>query len=141
MERRCGGPTSAPRRLAARERQLQAMDQFSLDQWFREIAHDPQSHHALANAINRIGGHENRWDGVPCFDQMFVKIDARHFRHVNIRDQASRVVEFGGCEEFRGGRKYRHRIVHRLEQPSHRVAKRLVVIDDRDMGLEQYGLR
>jgi hypothetical protein len=64
---------------------------------------------------------------------MLVKLDTGHCRHVNIGDQAGRGSEFGGHEEFGSGREYRNGVVQRLDQPSHGVAKRLVVIDDRDL--------
>jgi hypothetical protein len=64
------------------------------------------------------------------FDQMFVKLDARHIWHMNIRDQAICDREFGGRKKFGGGREHGNGVVQRLEQPAHRVAERLVVIDD-----------
>ena len=82
------------------------------------------------DAIIRIGGDEDRWDRVPSFDQMFVKLDTRHCRHVNIGDQAGGGSKFGRREEFGGGREHRNGVVQRLEEPSHGVAKGPVVIDD-----------
>jgi hypothetical protein len=48
---------------------------------------------------------------------------------LNIGDQAGCGSEFGGRKEFGGGREHRDGVVERLKEPSHRVAKGLVVID------------
>ena len=78
----------------------------------------------------------------PAFDQMAVKLDTRYCRHVNIGDQAGGGSEFWGCQEFGGGREDRNGVAQRLEQPSHGVAKGLVVIDNRDQWLlRQCGLQ
>src|SRR6202790_2028062 len=61
----CGGLASASRRLAVRDRGPKVADQLRLDQRLGQIALDPQSQHALADAIIRIRGNENRWDRVP----------------------------------------------------------------------------
>ena len=84
-----------------------------------DIAFHPQSQHALPDTVIRVGGDEDRWDSLPCFDQMFVKLDARHIWHMNIRDQAICDREFGGRKKFGGGREHGNGVVQRLEQPAH----------------------
>src|SRR5258705_9827485 len=118
-------------RLAARETGTKAADQVGFLERLAKVALDPQGQHALLDAIIRIGGDEDRWDRVPCFDQMSVKLDPRYCRHVNIGDQAGGGSELGRCEEFGGGREHRNGGAQRLEQPSHGAAKGLVGIDHR----------
>jgi len=127
-----GGSWRVSRRLAARDSGTKAIDEHSFYQRLAEIAFDPQTQHALLDAVIRVRGDEDRWDQVPSFGQMFVKLDTRHCRHMNISYYAGRGSEFGGCEEFGGRRKYRNSVVQRLKQSSHGVAKGPVVIDDRD---------
>jgi len=83
----CGNASVAPR-LAACDSGPKAVDQDAFHQRLGKIALDPQSPHALHGSLSRSGGDEDRWDRVPSFDQMFVKLDTRHYRHVNIGDQA-----------------------------------------------------
>ena len=78
-----------------------------------KVALYPGSQHALLDAIVRVGGYENRWNRLPCVDQMPVKLNTRYGRHVNIRNQAGGSSELGGCEEFGGGLEYRNRIAQR----------------------------
>jgi hypothetical protein len=51
---------------------------------------------------------------------------------VNVGDQASRRRQFGGDKELGSGRELRDGVAVRLEEPSHGIAKALVVVDDGD---------
>jgi len=87
-----------------------------------------------ADSLNLIGigSNEDRRNRVPCLDEVPEKFNAGHRRHVDIGDQAGRFPKTGGCEEIRCRRENGDRIAQRSHEPSHGLAKRLVVIDDRD---------
>jgi hypothetical protein len=56
--------------------------------------------HTLLEVIVRIGRDEDRWDRVPTFDQMVVKFYPRHFRHVNVHNEARGGREVRGRKEL-----------------------------------------
>jgi hypothetical protein len=114
----------------ARDSGMETVDQYSLLQWLVKIAPNSLTEHPRLDAIIRVSGDENRWDRLPCSVQVHEQLDAGHFRHVNIGDQAGGRRESGGCKKLGGGWKYRNAIAERFEQPAHGIAKGLIVIDD-----------
>jgi hypothetical protein len=75
--------------------------------------------------------YEDCWNRATCLDEVAVKLESGHRGHVDVGDQAGRVLETGR-EEIGCRRKNGHPMAQRPHQPSHRLAKRLIVIDDRD---------
>jgi len=69
---------------------------------------------------------------VPGLDEVAVEFNPGHRRHVDVGDQAGRFAETGGPEEIGCRRKDTYGIAQRPHEPSHRLAKRPIVIDDRD---------
>ena len=67
-----------------------------------KITNDPVVKGAGAFPVVRVGSNENCRNCVPCFDQVFVQLDAGHRRHMNVSDQAGRFDETRESEEIRG---------------------------------------
>jgi hypothetical protein len=111
-----------------------AVDQFGFHQGLMKVAFDPEDQRALLPALIRIGGDQYRRDWMPTFDQMVIKLEARHIWHVKIGDQASGGGEFRRRKKMRRRRKHRDRIIRRLEKLAHGVAEGLIVIDERALG-------
>jgi hypothetical protein len=109
---------------------MEAVDQYGLVQWLSKIAPDSTTEHPFLDEIIRISSDENRWYPLPCSNQVLVKLNPGHFRHMNICNQAVGSRESGERKEISRRRKHRNGVPKRLDQSSHRVAKTLVVIDD-----------
>ena len=118
--------------MAVRHCGAKAVDQRSFHQRLTKVALHPPGQHALVRALIRMGGDQDRGDCLPTFDQMIIKLDTRHFWHVNIGDQAGCGRKFRRRKKMRCRREHRDRVIQRLEKPAHGVAERLVIIDDRD---------
>jgi hypothetical protein len=87
-----------------------------------------------ADSVNIIGvrSHEDCRNRVPGRDEMSVEFDPGHRRHMNIGNQTGRFPQTRGRKEFGCRRENVNRVVQRPHEPSHGLAKRLVIIDDRD---------
>jgi hypothetical protein len=100
--------------------------------WLAQIADDPFIHGANPVHVTRIGGYKNGRYSVPRVDKVAVEFEPGHRRHLDVGNQAPRFAEPRRCEELGCRRKYDNRIAERPHEPSQGLAKRPVIIDDRD---------
>src|SRR5262249_8348375 len=85
-----------------------------------------------ASSVNLIGvsSDEDCRNRAPCFNEMLVELDPGHRRHMDISDQASRFTKTRRCEEIGCRRKSLDGVAQRPHEPSHRVAKELIIFND-----------
>jgi hypothetical protein len=60
-----------------------------------------------------------------------VQLNTGHGRHLDVGDKAGRIHETSRCEEFGCGRENVHSVAQRFDEPSHGLAKELIIINDR----------
>jgi hypothetical protein len=97
-----------------------------------KVTNDPIVEGAGAFNVVGVGSNENCRNSVPCLDEVFVQLDAGHRRHVDVGDQAGRFDETRGSEEIRGRWESLDVVAQRPHEPSHRVAKVPIILNDRD---------
>ena len=87
-----------------------------------------------AGAVNIIGvgSNEDCRNHVPRFDEVPVEFDPGHPRHMNVSDQAGRFHETRRREEIGSRRESLDVVAQGSQQPSHGIAKRRIVLNDRD---------
>jgi hypothetical protein len=87
-----------------------------------------------AGSINVIGkgSDEDCGNRVPGINEAPVKFDPRHRRHMNVSDQASCFREMRRCEEIGSRQENLNGVILRSHEPSHRLAKKLIILNDRD---------
>ena len=61
-----------------------------------------------------------------------MELNPGHRRHLDVGDQTGRFPDAGEREEVGRRRKNGYAIAQRPYEPSHRLPKRLIVVDDRD---------
>jgi hypothetical protein len=69
---------------------------------------------------------------MPGFDEAPVELDTGHRRHMDISDQAGGFDETRGREEIGGRRESLDGVAQRPHEPSHGLAKELIIINDQD---------
>jgi hypothetical protein len=77
-----------------------------------------------------MGSNEDRWNGVPDFDEVSVQFDSSHRGHMDVGDQASRFGKIRGCEEIGCRRESLDGEAQRPHEPSHRLAKGPIILND-----------
>jgi hypothetical protein len=65
-------------------------------------------------------------------DELFVELDSGHSRHMDVSDQAGGFDKMGGREEMGCRRESLDRVPQRSQEPSHGLAKVLIILNDRD---------
>jgi hypothetical protein len=65
-------------------------------------------------------------------DEVFVELDSGHRGHMDVSDQAGGFDETRGCEEIACRRESLDRVAQRPQEPSHGLAKVLIILNDRD---------
>jgi hypothetical protein len=68
--------------------------------WLAKVADDPFVQGAGAVNIIGVRSHEDCRNRALCLDEVSVKFDPGHRRHVYVGDQAVRLSETGGCQEI-----------------------------------------
>jgi hypothetical protein len=86
-----------------------------------------------AGSINDIGvgSNDDRGYRVPGLHQVSVEFDPAHRRHVNVSDQHGSFPKTRGREEIGRTRKSLDAVALRSQEPSHRLAKELIILNDR----------
>ena len=79
-----------------------------------------------------VSRHEDCRNRVSSFDEVSVEFDSGHRRHMDVSDQAGGFDEMTGFEEIRWRRERLDAVAQRPDEPSHRLAKELIVLNDRD---------
>ncbi len=109
---------------------MDAVDQSAIIQRLLQIASDSLTQRALPDAIFRIGCDKDGRDSEPHRNQILVEVSARHCRHVNVSDEAGGRSELVRREKCCRRREHLDGISIRLKEPSQRVPKGLVVINN-----------
>jgi hypothetical protein len=99
---------------------------------FTKVTDDPTVKGAGAVSVVGVGSHENRRNRVTRLDEVFMKLDSSHRRHMDVSDQAGGFAETRRCEEIGCRRESRDVIAKRSHESPHGFAKELIVFDDRD---------
>jgi hypothetical protein len=71
---------------------IDAFDQYRSIERLHQKAHCAGFQHARPDALFRKGRDENYRHGITLGNQKALQIDARHARHLNVRDHARRVI-------------------------------------------------
>jgi PAS domain S-box-containing protein len=118
-------------RLAGRKRHAEALQQTRLVNGLSKIAYDPIVERAGAVGVVGVGSDEDRRNRVSGTDEVTVEVNSRHTRHLDVGDQASGFTQAMGCEEIGGRLESLDGVAQRPHEPSHGLAKELIIIDDR----------
>jgi hypothetical protein len=95
-----------------------------------KVTNDPVVQGAGVVNVVGVGRHEDRRDSMTRLDEVFIKLEPGHCRHVDVGDQAGGFGEVRRCEKIGGRRKGRDSIAKRSHEPPHGFAKELIVLDD-----------
>jgi len=117
-------------RLAGPQRRAKALQQTRLVNGLSKAADDPLVE--LAGAVVDVGREEDRRNRVSGVDEVSVEVDSGHSRHLDVGDQAGGLNHPMGCEEIGGRPESLDGVAQRPHEPSHGLAKELIIIDDRD---------
>jgi signal transduction histidine kinase len=115
-------------RPAGPKRCTKALQQTRIVNGLSKAADDPIVEHAVPVDI---GGEEDRRNRVSGIDEMSVEVDSGHSRHLDVGDQAGGLNHPMGCEEIGGRPESLDGVAQRPHEPSHGLAKELIIIDDR----------
>jgi hypothetical protein len=116
-------------RPAGPKRCTKALQQTRIVNGLSKAADDPIVEHAVPVDIGREEDRRNRVSGI---DEMSVEVDSGHSRHLDVGDQAGGLNHPMGCEEIGGRPESLDGVAQRPHEPSHGLAKELIIIDDRD---------
>jgi hypothetical protein len=97
-----------------------------------KVTNDPIVKGAGAVNVVGVGSNEDRRNGVPDFNEVSVEFDSGHRRHMDVGDQAGRVDETRRSEEIGCRRESLDAVAQRPHEPSHGLAKVLIILNDRD---------
>jgi hypothetical protein len=86
-----------------------------------------------AGSINVIGvgSNEDRGNRVPGIDEVPVEFYPGHRRHIDVSDQHGGFLKTRGREEIGRRRKSLDAVALRSQEPSYRLAKELIILNDR----------
>jgi hypothetical protein len=119
-------------RLAGSERRAEALQQTRLVNGLSKVADDPIVERAGAIGLVGVGSDEDRRNRVSGIDEVPVEVDSGHSRHLDVGDQARGFSQATGCEEIGGRVESLDSEAQRSHEPSHGLAKELIIIDDRN---------
>jgi hypothetical protein len=97
-----------------------------------KVANDPIVESASPDVVIGVGRHEDRRNCIPLSDEVSVELESGHCGHMDVGDQTGGFDKARGCEEI--GRRWESldAVAQRPHEPSHGLAKKLIVFDDRD---------
>jgi hypothetical protein len=114
------------------ERRTKTAHEMILIQGFAKVANDPILQSARPDVVIRIGRHKDGRNRVPHFDEASVELESRHRGHMNVGDQAGGFAKVRGSEEIGGRRESLDAVAKRPYEPSHGLAKELIIFNDRN---------
>ncbi len=97
-----------------------------------KVANDPIVQGAGPDVVIGVGRHEDRRNRIARIDEVSVELESGHRGHVDVGDQAGGFDKARGCEEIGRRRESLDAVTQRPHEPSHGLAKELIVFDDRD---------
>jgi len=119
-------------RLAGVESRTQAPLEMVIVHRLGKVTNDAVLQGAIPGDRIGVCGDEDRRDRVPRFDEVFMELNARHSRHLNVGDQARGCSEEGRFQEIGCRGEHFDSVAERRHELSHRFAKGLIILDDRD---------
>jgi hypothetical protein len=119
-------------RLAGPEHRAEALQKTRLVNGLSKVADDPIAERAGPVGVVGVGSDEDRGNRVSGIDEVSVEVDSGHTRHLDVGDQAGGFTQAIGREEIGGRGESLDSVAQRPHEPSHRLAKQLVVLDERD---------
>jgi hypothetical protein len=118
-------------RTAGPQRRAEALQQTCLVNGLSKVADDPIAERAGPVGVVGIGSDEDRRNRASGIDEMSVECDSGHCRHLDVGDQAGGFSPAMGCEEMGCRRESLDTVAQRPHEPSQRLAKELIIVDDR----------
>jgi hypothetical protein len=118
-------------RLAGLESRTQAPLEMVVVHWLGKVTNDAVLQGAIPGDLIGVCGDEDRRDRVPGFDEVFMELNARHSRHLNVGDQARGRGEEGRCQEIVCRGKRFDSVAKQCHELSHGFAKELIILDNR----------
>ena len=118
-------------RPAGPKRCTKALQQTRIVNGLSKTADDPIGERAGPVGVVGVGSDEDRRNRVSGIDEMSVEVDSGHSRHLDVGDQAGGLNHPMGCEEIGGRPESLDGVAQRPHEPSHGLAKELIIIDDR----------
>ena len=106
--------------------------QMLLINWLAKVTDDSIHQSARPDVFIGVSRHEDCRNRVSSFDEVSVEFDSGHRRHMDVGDQAGRFDEMRGFEEIGWRRERLDAVAQRPDEPSHRLAKELIILNDRD---------
>jgi nitrogen-specific signal transduction histidine kinase len=119
-------------RLAGPQRRAETLQQTRLVNGLLKVADDSILERAGLVDVVDVGGDEDRWNRVSDIDEAPVEVRSGHSRHLDVGNQAGGFNQAMGCKEIGGRSESLHGVAQRPHEPSHGLAKELIIIDDRD---------
>jgi nitrogen-specific signal transduction histidine kinase len=119
-------------RLAGPQRRAETLQQTRLVNGLLKVADDSILERAGLVDVVDVGGDEDRWNRVSDIDEAPVEVRSGHSRHLDVGNQAGGFNQAMGCKEIGGRSERLHGVAQRPHEPSHGLAKELIIIDDRD---------
>jgi hypothetical protein len=114
------------------ESRMKTPYQMLLINWLAKVTNDPIVQGESPVNVIGVGSNEDRRNGVPDFNEVSVQLDSGHRGHIDVSDQAGRVDETRGSEEIGCRRESLDAVAQRPHEPSHGLAKVLIILNDRD---------
>jgi hypothetical protein len=121
--------------FAAPENRAEAREQLVLAERLGEVADDAGPQGALPRRLVRIGGDQDRGDGLAGRGQPTVELGPGHPRHLHVRDHAGQAAAAVERQEILGALERHRTVAERSDQARQGLAHRRVVVHDRDHDL------
>src|SRR5215471_9305559 len=117
------------------KRRTDTGEQVVLVEWFAQVTDDPILQRALPHCVVRVCRHQNSRYGLSRCYEMSMQLEPRHSAHLHVGDQAGGAWNLTGVQELFSRRESLGCISQRLHESPHCLAHRLVIVDDRDLGI------
>jgi hypothetical protein len=111
---------------------MKASYQMLLINWLAKVTNDPIHQSARPDLFIRVARYKDCRDRVSRIDEVSVERHSGHRGHMDVSDQAGRFDETRGCEKIGWRRERLDAVAQRPDEPSHRLAKALIILNDRD---------
>src|SRR6516225_770192 len=98
---------------------------------FPKITNNAIAQSAGSIRVIGVGSNENRGNRVPSVDEVSIKFDPAHRRHIDISDHAGCFNETRRSQEIGRRRESLDDIALGFYEPPQRLAKELIILDDR----------
>jgi PAS domain S-box-containing protein len=99
---------------------------------FAKVTNDSIVQGADPGVVVMVGSHEDRRNREARIDKVSVELGSGHSGHLDVGDQAGSFDEMRGRKEVGCRREYLNGVAHRPHEPFHRLAKELIVFNNRD---------